>query len=71
MKMVGHQAPGVGFGNGANVFPVLFHKEPVIGLVPENILEPVGVVENMVAGIGEKRVHTTKMKYCLIDQLLA
>lgn len=58
--MVGHQAPGVGFGNGANVFPVFFQKEIIIGLVPENILEPVGVVENMVAGIGEKGRHINR-----------
>ncbi len=58
--MVGQQAIGVGFGNGANVFPVLFEKEPVIGLVPENILEPIGMVENMVACIREKWWHVIR-----------
>jgi len=57
MKMVWHQAIGVRFGNWRNIQPVLFEKVTVILRLPEHILEPVGMVENMIAGIGLKGLH--------------
>jgi hypothetical protein len=55
--MVRHQAIGVGFGDGGDVFSVFFQKVIVIGLVPENILKAIRMVENMVAAIGLQWFH--------------
>ncbi len=40
--------------------PILVHKEIIIRLVPKYILEPIGMVENRIAGIGLKRGHVVK-----------
>jgi hypothetical protein len=50
--MVRHQAIRVSFGNGGDVQPILLQKKIEILFFPEYILEPIGVVENMVTGIG-------------------
>jgi len=55
--MVWHQAPGVGFGNGRNIQPVLPQKVTEILRLPENIFKTIGMVENMIAGIGLKGLH--------------
>jgi hypothetical protein len=47
-----HQAIHVGFGNGGDVQPILLQKEVEIFLFPEHILEPIGLVENRIAGVG-------------------
>jgi hypothetical protein len=48
---LGHQAIRVGFGNRGDIQAIFLQKESEILLIPEYILEPIGVVENMVAGI--------------------
>jgi hypothetical protein len=63
-----HQAVRVSFGDGGDVQPILLQKEVEILFFPEHILEPIGMVENMIAGIGLQRLHIAKMKYFLYDQ---
>jgi len=55
--MIGHQAIRVGFGDGGDVQPILLQKEVEILFFPEHILEPIGMVENVVAGIGCEWFH--------------
>jgi hypothetical protein len=55
--MIRHQAIRVGFGNGGDVQPILLQEEIEIFFLPEYILEPIGMVEYMVAGIRYDRLH--------------
>jgi len=52
MKMVGHEAIGEGFGNGRYVLPVFLEKVTVVLRLAKHVFEPVGMVKNVIAGIG-------------------
>jgi len=55
--MVGYQAVGISFGNRGDVQPILLQKITKVIRLPKHILEPIGMVENMIAGIGLKWLH--------------
>jgi len=50
--MVGYQAVGISFGNRGDVQPILLQKITKVIRLPKHILEPIGMVENVVTGIG-------------------
>jgi hypothetical protein len=52
VKMVRHQAIRVGFGDGEDIQPNLLQKITKVIFGAKYILEPIGMVENVVAGIG-------------------
>jgi hypothetical protein len=57
MEMVWHQAIGVRFGYRGDIQPVLFEKVAIVLRLAKHVFEPVGVVENVIAGMGLKGVH--------------
>jgi hypothetical protein len=67
MKMVRHQAIRVGFGNGGDIQSILLQKIIEIFFLSEYILKPVGMVENMKAGIGLKRLHVILLLQYLLN----
>lgn len=48
VEVIRHQAKGVGIHHPIQIFCVLLQKEPIILVLPENILHAIGMIVDMV-----------------------
>jgi len=55
--MVWHQAIRVCFGNGRDIQLILLEEVPVVLRLAKHVFKPVGMVEDMITGIGLKGLH--------------